>query len=126
MAADLEGRVVLLVDNDAPFREAAAEALRAAGCEVEVAEDGQRGWECLVKGLRPCVIVLDLLMAGNGWRFRERQRDNPEWERIPVIIVSGASGGEHLLTQLGVPPERFLQKPFPLEDLVALIRITCG
>ena len=110
--------IILLVDDDDSARRAAQKVLGHAGYEVVVAKNGAEGFRLLEEGLRPAVILLDLLMAdGNGWQFRRRQSAHPSFSRIPVVIVSG----------LDDPPglggaAAFVRKPFEVDDLLSAIR----
>jgi CheY-like chemotaxis protein len=87
--------VVLLVDDDADIREALGECLRDSGYEVHAAENGRVAVEILQAGLRPEVILLDLMMpVMNGFDFLEARRRQPDWQQMRVIIVSANQGYE--------------------------------
>jgi CheY-like chemotaxis protein len=58
----------VLVDDDEELRVALSDLLEDQGYTVQVAEDGAAGLALLRSGYRPCVILLDLVMAGmDGW-----------------------------------------------------------
>ena len=62
---------------------------KASTCAVRVTDE--KHCTALRNGPRPCLILLDLNMAGmDGWEFRRRQLLWPQMASIPVVVVSGA------------------------------------
>ena len=56
------------------------------------AENGRVALSRLRAGLRPCLILLDLIMPEmDGLQFREAQLADPELASIPVLVCSVAS-----------------------------------
>jgi len=107
---------VLIVDDELDIRETIAELLRLEGHEPFEATDGE---QALVRcrQLRPDLVLLDLMMPGmNGWDFRRAQLRDPIIAAIPVVVVSAVARSRDL------PADGFLQKPFSLDDLLALVR----
>lgn len=82
---------VLVVDDDAAIRSAMACMLEDEGFEVSTANNGAEALDCLRDGLRPCAIILDLMMpVMDGWDFRAMQQQDPALSAIPVIVVTAA------------------------------------
>src|SRR5262245_59771290 len=89
---------ILVVDDDRGVREAMEALLLAEGLEAVGAEDGQDALDRLRAGLRPCIILLDLMMPKiDGFAFRHAQRADPALADIPVIAFSAY---DRLLTQV--------------------------
>jgi len=87
--ADHPTKTILIVDDDKEFREALEEIVRGEGFEVETATSGMQALDKLRWGLRPCVVLLDLQMAGmNGWDFRAEQERDPTLAQVPVIAMT--------------------------------------
>lgn len=83
---------VLVVEDDADVRNALAELLTAEGYEVAVTSDGAEALSTLRAGLRPSVILLDLMMPNvDGWDFRRAQLEDPALAAVPVVLLT-ASG----------------------------------
>jgi CheY-like chemotaxis protein len=116
---------VLVVDSHEDSRYSLIELLRASGYVVVGASNGASALEMLQSGLQPCVILLDLMVPGNGWSFRFEQMADPELARIPVI-----GGATIQKTQDDVDPmfrvEHCLLKPFDIDTLLGLIARTCA
>ena len=125
-AVDLEPRTVLIVDDDPPIVDGLSECLQDEGCEVAVAADGQAALDQLRRGLRPCVILLDLMMpVMDGWDFRHEQLKDAELSEIPVVVITAAGFSEKSVkAQLG--DVELVPKPPALERLLAAIRRRCG
>src|SRR4051794_18478515 len=80
---------VLLVDDDGSVRESLTELLEADGYRVVAAENGLRALALLRAGVRPSVVLLDIMMPEmDGWDFRLQQLRDPELALIPVVVVS--------------------------------------
>lgn len=83
---------VLVIEDDSDVRNALAELLSTEGYVVSLTADGGEALEKLRGGLRPSVILLDLMMPNvDGWDFRRAQLDDPSLAPIPVILLT-ASG----------------------------------
>lgn len=106
---------VLIVEDDADIRDAVSELLRAEGVRVLATDEGQKALE-MMAAWRPAVVLLDLTLAGmNGPELHRRQRASPQLASIPVVVMSGQPD-----PRLAV--EATLQKPFSLDDLLAVLR----
>jgi CheY-like chemotaxis protein len=94
---------ILIVDDDSDVRRALTELLEDEGYAVAGAANGTAALELLRGGVRPSIILLDLMMPGmNGWDFRSAQLRDPELSSVPVVVVT-ASGfnQEAIRTELG-------------------------
>jgi CheY-like chemotaxis protein len=84
--------IVLIVDDDAAFRDAVAELVSDEGLAVATAINGQQALEMLASGLRPIAILLDMMMpVMDGPAFRAAQLAMADARSIPVAVMS-ASG----------------------------------
>ncbi|WP_375690852.1 ATP-binding protein [Pseudooceanicola sp. LIPI14-2-Ac024] len=109
--------IVLLVEDEAPVRAFAAQALRLRGYTVIEAESAEAALDLLADGkLKVDLFVTDVVMPG---------RDGPSWvrealERRPdtaVVFVSGYAEEHFADSHAGIPNSVFLPKPFSLSEL---------
>jgi CheY-like chemotaxis protein len=118
-------KTALIVDDDPAIVDGLSEYLEHDGYGVIGAADGTEALVLLDGGVRPDVIVLDLLMPGmDGWDFRMAQLNDPSLATIPVLVIS-ASGFSRptVLKQLRV--DEYLAKPLDPEGVVrALDRLS--
>ncbi|HEV7732774.1 MAG TPA: response regulator [Candidatus Binatia bacterium] len=118
------GQPILLVEDDTELRDVLTVLLELNGYEVVGAADGIEALTLLRGGLRPGMIVFDLMMPNKpGWEFRAEQLADPELAAIPSVAVSAAVRGENLKRALQV--ETFLPKPLDVDTLLALAAKHC-
>jgi len=112
---------VLVVEDDPDLRQMLAELLTAEGFVTEVAENGRAALDALSRGLRPCVILLDLMMPEmDGFAFRTLQRSQPAIANIPVVVLTAAAERAQPLQ-----PVATLRKPIDFGKLIATLRSCC-
>jgi len=79
---------VLLVEDDLDAREIMARTLEQAGWTVSEAGNGQQALD-IMSDLQPRLILLDLMMpVMDGFGFLAELRARPEWQQIPVIVIT--------------------------------------
>ena len=109
-------RRILIVEDDADVREALAMAMRDAGAEVDLAEDGVAALERLRTGPSPAVVLLDLRLPRLGGEgLVAALRADPRFERLPIITMTAGTGSVS-----GDVVAR-LQKPFDFDDLRRIV-----
>jgi CheY-like chemotaxis protein len=111
---------VLLIENDAAFARAMAQALEARGFGVRTSPDGKEGFE-LAKALRPDCVVLCVELPGlSGYSWCNRLKKDGELKAIPLVITSSEATPETFdqHRKLKTRAEDYLLKPFPPGTLV--------
>jgi CheY-like chemotaxis protein len=115
---------VLVVDDQAESSDAVGLLLENQGLRVRVAHDGEEALAALQRGLRPCLVVVDLMMPKmDGWEFRQRQLSDPQFADIPVLVMSGYPNADKAAATLGV--RSVLRKPLAVPHLLALVDRHC-
>jgi CheY-like chemotaxis protein len=95
---------VMVVDDTAVIRETVARLLRHEGFETVCAANGKEALSKLQLSL-PDLIILDLMMpVMDGLRCLEELRRHPQWQTLPVIVMTAMADEEnhHLAAGLGV------------------------
>jgi CheY-like chemotaxis protein len=112
---------VLLVEDDVAIVRSLGDALREDGLEVATAENGRAALDLLRTGLRPVLIVLDLMMpVMDGWDFRHEQLGDPALRDIPVVVITATGfSADTIRAQFG--NVELLPKPVPYPELFALL-----
>jgi CheY-like chemotaxis protein len=119
-----EPLTLLVVDDDRDLAEGLAELLEDEGFNVVTAADGYAALDHLRRGLRPCAILLDLMMPRmNGWEFRHEQLQDADLKEIPIVVVSAARLDAAAKAQLG--DVDYVSKPPSLPRLLAAVRRHC-
>src|SRR5436190_871334 len=116
---------ILLVDDHRDAREAMAELLRQEGFAVALAANGREALAILYTGLRPCLIIMDLMMpVMNGFEFREEQLRDAILADIPFIaysaVVDVAKNAQHLQAH------GYFEKPTDPANVLKVVRQLCA
>lgn len=112
---------ILVVDDERKYCDIVAKFLESQGYEVRTAYDvGDALFR--LKAELPDLILLDVMMPEiDGITFLGRLRSNPEWARIPVVVVSAKSLPEDRSIAIGVGADHFLPKPFSAQQLRLIV-----
>ena len=101
---------VLIVEDDAPSREALRRLMQKEGCSVYEAENGRVGLERLAQ-TRPALILLDLMMPEmDGFEFVRQLRQEDAWRSIPVVVVTAREITQEERMRLNGGVTKVLQK----------------
>jgi CheY-like chemotaxis protein len=111
---------VLIVDDDADIRAGLAMLLATRGYHLAEAANGKQALDQLTGGLRPSLILLDLVMpVMNGWQFLTAVAKDEALARIPVVVLTGYRAmAERKLIPASVP---LLEKPPDVQKLLSLV-----
>ncbi len=113
---------ILIVDDDPDIRETLALLLEAEGHDVVCAAHGAEALQLLRGGVRPCVILLDLMMpVMDGFQFRAQQAQDASISAFPVVAITAA--GSKATDAIDV--DEVLPKPFGLDGVRATIARYC-
>jgi response regulator RpfG family c-di-GMP phosphodiesterase len=117
---------ILLVDDDPALRTLLRTTFEVADVDV-VEADGADAARRRIRASRPDVIVLDVNMPGTtGLELCEELKADPATSDIPVILLTGSSGGTTAAAKR-VGADAFVRKPFsPLELLAVAERLAGG
>jgi two-component system response regulator MprA len=119
-SGDLDGRQLLVVDDEPPMRTALKRALELGGFEVALAADGSQGLESAA-AIRPDLVVLDVLMPGvDGLQVCRELR--AQGSRTPILMLTARDAVADRVEGLEAGADDYLVKPFALEELLARVR----
>jgi CheY-like chemotaxis protein len=110
---------VLIVEDDEATREMLRYLVESVRRPVVTAANGLEALEHLRNGIRPCLILLDLMMpVMDGCAFDHELARDLQLSRIPTIVITAfperATG---LARRLSV-----VQKPVEIDEILALVK----
>ncbi|MHC4982969.1 MAG: response regulator [Planctomycetota bacterium] len=118
---------ILIVDDDADFREATELVLAGAGYEVSEAADAKEAEEKL-RSEKIDLILLDIIMDTDteGFHLAYKLRKDEKLKDIPIVIltcIEEKTGEEIEFSKSGdyLPVDAFLRKPLNADELKAQI-----
>ena len=132
----LPGRVVLLVEDDEPFRATLADQLRQLDVCVHVVPSAEAAVDALAGGLGVHGMVSDVRLGQGASGIALARTVRARWPALPVLLMSGEMPELAPETAQGTNPAEvlpfareagadlppFLQKPFALAQLLAWLR----
>ncbi len=110
---------ILVVDDELDVAKALKIRLKANGYNVVLAYDSIQGYTMANKE-KPDLIILDIMIpGGGGFVVAERLKQSTATHHIPIIFLTGISGGEDRAYKAGAT--NYLMKPYHPEKLLETI-----
>ena len=112
----LEGRKILIVDDDFDIRSSVETGFKYEGAETFTCSDGNTAVR-LCGEKKPELVILDMMLPGrSGFLVLEKIKG---YEDSPLVIMITANEGKrHKVFAEGLGAELYLQKPVSLEILI--------
>lgn len=115
----VNGKTVLVVDDDPDLLELISFVLEAEGFKTNAAADGVQALGAIEKQM-PDLILLDMKMPiMNGWEFAAEFRRMFE-VRAPIVVVTAAEDAGKRAEEIGA--SGWISKPFDVAALVKVVR----
>jgi DNA-binding response OmpR family regulator len=111
---------ILLVEDDLSLAETLAEALTDQLYVVDLAQDGEQGWDC-AKAFDYDLMLLDVMLPKtDGLALCHRLRSHGYC--MPVLMVTARDTISDKITGLDAGADDYIVKPIALSELFARIR----
>lgn len=126
MATATSALKILVIDDSNTVRQSAELFLRQGGYEVFLAEDG---YDALTKvnDHHPDMIFCDILMPRlDGYQTCAIIKRNPEFESIPIVMLSSKDGVFDKARGRMVGAQQYLTKPFVKDALLQSVQHFVG
>ena len=120
MAATLDGKNILLVDDDPDMITALTTVLDGTGASIQTAGDGNQAIEKAAQ-FDPDLVILDaMLPKRSGFLVLEKLKGaaRKKGSRPLVIMITGNTGKRHQIWAENLGVDGYLNKPFGMERLV--------
>jgi DNA-binding response OmpR family regulator len=119
MSSNLDGKRVLLVDDDNDILTSMQAAFEPTGAVIETASNGNKAVELAEKNV-PDVIVLDMMLPGrSGFLVLEKVKAKKPRNATPyVIMITGNQGARHKMYAESLGVSEYFTKPVKLDKLI--------
>ncbi|OZI64190.1 response regulator [Bordetella genomosp. 1] len=125
----LEGRTVLVVEDDVRNVFALSSILEPTGLQVEIARNGREALDALARagtGDKPAVdlVLMDIMMPEmDGYTAMREIRNRPEWRRLPIIALTAKAMKDDQEKCIAAGANDYIAKPLDVERLLSLVRV---
>jgi CheY-like chemotaxis protein len=125
----LEGRRVLVVEDDVRNVFALSSVLEPRGAKVQIARNGKEALEALTKSLaRPelavDLVLMDIMMPEmDGLTATREIRKHPAWRKLPIIALTAKAMRDDQEKCLQAGANDYIAKPLDVEKLLSLLRV---
>jgi DNA-binding response OmpR family regulator len=123
MPGELEGKTILLVDDDRDILAAMTAALSDMGPRILTAINGNDALTEAGKH-KPDLVVLDMMLPGrSGFLVMEKLKRGKKRSDPPrVIMITGNQGARHKIYAESLGVDVYLNKPFRMERLLESVK----
>ncbi len=125
----LEGRTVLVVEDDVRNVFALSSILEPTGVRVEIARNGREALDVLGRAGSDGQPVIDLVLMDimmpemDGYTAMREIRKRPEWRRLPIIALTAKAMKDDQEKCLAAGANDYIAKPLDVERLLSLVRV---
>lgn len=121
----LEGRTVLLVEDDVRNIFALSSILEPTGIEIEIARNGVEALELLDReNIHIDLVLMDIMMPEmDGYTTMQKIRNRKKWRRLPIIALTAKAMKDDQEKCLAAGANDYIAKPLDIEKLLSLVRV---
>ena len=120
MSKVLEGKHILLVDDDPDIIQSIEAAFELTGAIIQTATNGNKAVE-MCEASTPDLLILDMMLPGrSGFLVLEKVKARKPRNAKPfVVMITGNPGGRHKQYAESLGVSEYFHKPVKLEKLIA-------
>lgn len=113
---------VMVVDDSVTVRRVTEKFLNTQAFSVLTAKDGMEALECIAE-FQPDVVLMDIEMPRmDGFELLGHLRRDPQWQRLPIIMISSRTAQKHREHAAALGATGFLGKPYQNDVLLDAIQ----
>lgn len=114
--------MIYMLEDDANIRNFVLYALNNSGLEAKGFERPSEFWAAL-KEETPSVLLLDIMLPEeDGMQVLAKLRSNPEYARLPVIMLTAKGSEYDKVIGLDSGADDYVAKPFGTMELISRIK----
>jgi CheY-like chemotaxis protein len=122
--AALEGRRILVVEDDVRNIFALSSLLEPKGASIEIARNGREALEALTRNPQIDLVLMDIMMPEmDGLTAMREIRKRPDWKKLPIIALTAKAMRDDQEKCLAAGANDYIAKPLDVEKLMSLVRV---
>ncbi|WP_421736947.1 response regulator [Caulobacter sp.] len=127
--AVLEGRRVLIVEDDIRNVYSLTNVLEPRGAQVEIARNGQEALDALARSTEDPANAIDLVLMDvmmpvmDGLTATRRIRDDARWTRLPILMLTAKAMPDDQERCIAAGANDYMAKPIDVDKLLSLVRV---
>ena len=114
--------MICILEDDDNIREIENFALKNCGFVTEPAASAKEFWEIMEHKI-PQLILLDIMLPDeDGISVLTKLKKNPEWKKVPVILVTAKTSEMDKVKGLYTGADDYISKPFGVLELISRVK----
>ena len=114
--------MICILEDDDNIREIENFALKNCGFVTEPAASAKEFWEIMDHKI-PQLILLDIMLPDeDGISVLTKLKKNPEWKKVPVILVTAKTSEMDKVKGLDTGADDYISKPFGVLELISRVK----
>ena len=114
--------MICILEDDDNIREIENFALKNCGFVTEPAASAKEFWEIMEHKI-PQLILLDIMLPDeDGISILTKLKKNPEWKKVPVILVTAKTSEMDKVKGLDTGADDYISKPFGVLELISRVK----
>jgi CheY-like chemotaxis protein len=123
--AVLDGRKLLLAEDDVRNIFALSSVFEPLGAQVAVARNGREALQRLEQGDIDLVLMDIMMPEMDGLAAMREIRSRPAWRNLPIIALTAKAMADDRERCLEAGANDYIAKPIDIDRLVSLCRVWC-
>ncbi len=125
----LEGRRILVVEDDIRNVYALTNIFEPRGAKIEIARNGREALDALERSSRQPgegidLVLMDVMMpVMDGLAATREIRKNSDWKKLPIITLTAKAMPDDQQRCIDAGANDYMAKPLDVEKLLSLVRV---
>ncbi|WP_137680017.1 response regulator [Aurantiacibacter suaedae] len=127
--AALEGRRILIVEDDVRNVYSLTSVLEPRGASTRIARNGQEALDALAEAVDDPAKAIDLVLMDvmmpvmDGLAAARKIRVDPHWKKLPIVMLTAKAMPDDQQKCIDAGANDYMAKPIDVDKLLSLVRV---